>query len=581
MLTEYREHGTRICPTRSVFFTIGSTLAFSLACSSVTLAADDRPQPPIDVYEWSVWVGNPAQNNLNATRIYRNAMPASVGTTRPVSEGAELARKFAVAPISVIQVFGDPTEDIDIDLRVKKGNVLAHWPQGTERSGGIRWFKSNFLAAPPATIAPGNLPEGHWFGKLRNASPALFVKFGNRVERFLAYDTELLMPIPIKIRGGPDDYTLQNLTGQKLLDVVVIAPVEGGSYRVGWLDSLPTAVPKDTAVEEKEAKAKEAEKKEKEKTKDTPEAKKKAAEAILEAADQEAKDKEKAKEKAKTEPKPLPVEGDANIKARVDQALNRPVTVNVEKAPRKDVLALVAGQARLRYEVDDPTLTKENIDLGQPMSLKGGNLAARDALADVLGTVGLSYRISEDGTLFITTAARLAAETGKKTVIEGPPVKLTLGPPMKPTDPSFREATRDAYVKRLTAQGMRAEVIQTYLDQYGPVFFEPKGLIVLAHLSREAIEEAALLDVFPSPRKLVRTAVVVSHGVDPRLQDQARILIRQLGESAYKARENAENQLFEMGPVAVPVLEDALKDKDVEIVFRAERILMKLNRPVP
>jgi hypothetical protein len=36
-----------------------------------------------------------------------------------------------------------------------------------------------------------------------------------------------------------------------------------------------------------------------------------------------------------------------------------------------------------------------------------------------------------------------------------------------------------------------------------------------------------------------------------------------------------------MGPVAVPALEDALTNKDVEIVFRAERVLLKLNRPVP
>ncbi len=36
-----------------------------------------------------------------------------------------------------------------------------------------------------------------------------------------------------------------------------------------------------------------------------------------------------------------------------------------------------------------------------------------------------------------------------------------------------------------------------------------------------------------------------------------------------------------MGPVAVPVLEDALTNKDVEIVFRAERLLLKLNRTVP
>jgi hypothetical protein len=555
---------------------VGIALLLVLSLAKSVRSADDRPQPPIEVYEWSVWVGNPAQNTLNATRIYRNAMPGSVGTTRPNSEGMELGRKFSVAPISVVQAFGDPVEDVDVELRIKKGTILAHWPQGTERTGGLRWFKSSFLASPPNGISPGNLPEGHWFRNLRKADPALYFKNGNRVERFLAYDTELAMSIPIKIRGGPDEYTLQNLTGQKLIDVAVIAPVEGGGYRIGWLDALPTAVPKDLAVEEKTK----AEEKEKAKEKEKPEAKAKAAEALLDAAEAEAKAaKDKAKEK-KDEPKPIPPEGDANIKARVDQALNRPVTVNIEKAPRKDVLALVTSQARVRYEVDEPTLTKEKIDLGEPMSLKAGQIAARDALAEVLGTVGLSYRVTDDGSLFITTAARLA-ETTKKTIIEGPPVKLTLGPPIKPTDPSFREVTRDAYAKRMISQGMRADVVQTMLDQYGTAFFEPKGLIVLAHLSREAIDEAVVLDVFPTPKKLVRTAVVVSHGVDPRLQDQARVLIKQLGDPGYKKREAAESQLYEMGPVAVPVLEDALQDKDVEIVYRAERVLMKLNHPVP
>src|SRR5260370_35190743 len=115
------------------------------------------------------------------------------------------------------------------------------------------------------------------------------------------------------------------------------------------------------------------------------------------------------------------------------------------------------------------------------MTPKAGSIAARDAQAEVLGTVGLSYRIADDGTLFITTAARLASETGKKAVIEGPPVKLTLGQPMKPGDPSFREVTRDVYARRLAAQGMRADVVKVYLDQYGADLLRPKGLIVLAH----------------------------------------------------------------------------------------------------
>ena len=102
------------------------------------------------------------------------------------------------------------------------------------------------------------------------------------------------------------------------------------------------------------------------------------------------------------------------VKARVDQLLNQPVAVTVEQAPRREVLDLITRQARLRYELDDRTLAKEQIDLGQPTTLKAPSIAARDALAEVLGNIGLSYRVTEEGKLFITTAARLAEDAGKK-----------------------------------------------------------------------------------------------------------------------------------------------------------------------
>jgi len=166
-------------------------------------------------------------------------------------------------------------------------------------------------------------------------------------------------------------------------------------------------------------------------------------------------------------------------------------------------------------------------------------------------------------------------------VIEGPPVKLTLSQPLKSSDSSYRELTRDSYTRRLAAQGLRQEVIESILGEYGEALFAPEGLIVLAHFSRDAIDEAVLLDVFPAPKKFVRTAALVVHGIDPRLQDRARELVKKLGDDRPAARETAETQLFELGPVAVPVLEDALREKDVEIVFRAERLLLKLNRQVP
>jgi len=533
--------------------------------------AKDQPQSPVEVYEWSIWVGNPAQTTLNTVRLYKNALPNVVGTSRPKFEDKELAGKFPVAPISVVQFFGEPRRDVDVDLRAKKGTFLAHWPASKEHTGRLQWFGSDLSASAPAELPQSYLPETHWLEKLRANTSALFLKYESHFERFLAYDTELAMPVPVRIRGGPDEYTLQNLTNRRLLDVAVIAPTDLG-FRAGWLDDLPAA-----AAEKKD--------KEKEKEESTP---KKPVDPKQQAAEQQQKADElfsaaEAKNKAKeAEIPPLPAEGDATVRARVDQFLNQPVTVNVEQAPRREVLNLITRQARLRYELDDRTLAKEQIDLSQPASLKASGIAARDALADLLGNLGLSYRVTEEGKLFVTTAARLAEDSGKKDgVIEGPPVKLVMSQPRKAADPSYRELTRYALTRRLTGQGLREDVVQFLLAQYGALLFEPGELIVLAHYTREAIDETVLLDVFPPPKKFVRTALVVVHGVDPRLQDRARALVQQLGDKSHKARELAEGRLLEMGPVAVPALEDALTNKDVEIVFRAERVLLKLNRPVP
>ncbi len=544
---------------QTIFARIGSLVLAFLSCAGfVAWSAQDPPQSPVEVHEWSIWVGNPAQSTVNATRIYKNAMPNVVGTSRPKLEDKDPAIKFPVAPISVVQFFGEPHRDLDIDLKVKKGNLLAHWPPSTDRGGRLQWFKSDLTKDAPAQIPPSYLPPNHWFQKLRDNPSALFLKQESHFDRFIAYDTEVPIPIPVKIRGGPDEYTLQNLTSHRLLDVAVIAPSDGG-FRVGWLDELPAAAPEKT--EEKPPKKTDQQK----------------AESVFAEAEKKKQDKDKEEDIP-----PLPAEGDPNVRARVDQQLNRPVSLNVQKVPRSQVLDLITGQVRLQYELDDRSIAKAEVNLGQTLDMTANGLAARDALADVLGTVGLSYRVTEAGKLFITTAARLAEEANKKgTVVEGPPVKLVMPQPLKPSNSSYKEVTRDALARRLIVQGLREESVHILLDQYGQTLFEPGELIVLAHLSRPAIDEVVILDVFPSPKKLVRTALLVVHGVDPRLQDRARTLVLQLGDQSPKIRESAEAKLGELGPVAVPALEDALINKDVEIVFRAERLLMRLNRPVP
>ncbi|WZO96221.1 hypothetical protein EP7_003209 [Isosphaeraceae bacterium EP7] len=534
--------------------------ASAVSAPTFAPAADDAKASPIEVHEWSIWVGQPAQPNLNGTRIYRNAMPDVVGTSRAKFEEKDLAAKFPIAPISVVQAYGEPTKDVDIEIRAKKGTFVAHWPPSTDRGGRIQWFGSDLLAALPPGIPENYLPETHWFQTLRASKPALYVKNETRTERFLAYDTELTTPVPVRLRGGPDEYTLQNLTGRTLVDIAVIAPAAGG-FRVGWLDELPTAAP-----------AKEEEKKDDKSAKKTAEEK---AEAVFE----EGEKAPKAKDDALT---PIPAEGDADVRAQVDQILNRPITLAVDRAPRKDAISLIAGQARLSYELDDKALAKAEVDMSLPATLKVGQGTARDSLSDVLAGAGLSYRITENGSLYITTAARLAEDNTKKgAAVEGPPIKLTMGQPLMPSSPSYREVTHDSLARRLKKQGLRDESARLLLERYGKNLFEPGELIVLAHLSRDAIDEAVLLDVFPPPKTFVRTALVVTHGIDPRLQDKARTLVQQLGDATPKTRESAETRLQELGAAAIPVLEDALKDKDIEVVFRAERLLLRLNRQVP
>src|SRR5215469_5914543 len=94
----------------SRFGPLSLTFALVLGVSSLRGSIDekDAAQIPVDVYEWSLWVGNPAQTTVNTSRIYKNAMPGVVGTSRIKFEEKELATKFPIAPISIVQFFGEP-----------------------------------------------------------------------------------------------------------------------------------------------------------------------------------------------------------------------------------------------------------------------------------------------------------------------------------------------------------------------------------------------------------------------------------------------------------------------------------------
>lgn len=58
-------------------------------------------------------------------------------------------------------------------------------------------------------------------------------------------------------------------------------------------------------------------------------------------------------------------------------------------------------------------------------------------------------------------------------------------------------------------------------------------------------------------------------------------LIRQLGADSYRQRVEAERKLRELGAAAVPALQDATKQDDVEVQWRARRLLRQIEGDAP
>jgi hypothetical protein len=146
-----------------------------------------------------------------------------------------------------------------------------------------------------------------------------------------------------------------------------------------------------------------------------------------------------------------------------------------------------------------------------------------------------------------------------------------------PFDAEEFKSVRESLQAGLLKLGLTQQETDLVLDRAGAALAEPKEMIVLCRLPPEAIEERLPLVAYPAPRKTVRAALVMIRNVDPKIKDEVRKLIADLGSPEYKQREDAEKRLTELGRLAIPALKDAIKSPDLEIVFRAERILLAQN----
>src|SRR5205085_9802475 len=107
---------------------------------------------------------------------------------------------------------------------------------------------------------------------------------------------------------------------------------------------------------------------------------------------------------------------------------------------------------------------------------------------------------------------------------------------------------------------------------------DPKRLTAVCRLDERELDDLLPLEVVPQPRKITRVALAIVRNIDPDIAVEIDRLIAQLADPDWSAREAASTQLADFGNAAKPRLESALKQKDVEVVYRAEQLLARLDK---
>ncbi len=453
----------------------------------VAVWADER-KGDYEVHDLSLWIVEPTMPMANLRANYPSAFPAVVSSSRGL-QPADGTRR--VAPFGIIKFYGKPTANLDVDLRTIAGSFLAHWPAGESLPNRLRWTGTPSLDLVDKVEDESDfalVDEDHWFRKAREGE-ALFVRRGARAERFLAYDAELGLQVPLQVLGGPDKYTLVYTagytSGAPLHDVLIARSTPQG-LRVAWIDTLS-----------KTEMAKSA----------------KAAAGLFgigsksKPADADAKQDEPAKDKPVTKP-------------------TRPAS-----------------------------------------GLFGDGGPARPA-ANASKEAAAAKEAPKDGAE-VKNAPAAAPAAG---------FEVTLSDPLPAGSPEAAALTTRALSDRLQRAGSNAHEAELFVAHYEHALFDSEAIVILCRLDPSVIEEKIRLSIFPEPAKTVRVAMVLMRNVDPQFSSEIERLVAELGHAKYSVREAAQKRLTELGSLAFGPLYNALKNPDLEVVLRAERILLNQNQ---
>ncbi len=201
----------------------------------------------------------------------------------------------------------------------------------------------------------------------------------------------------------------------------------------------------------------------------------------------------------------------------------------------------------------------------------------RDGLQALVGDMSVAGKAVKPATPVASTAptTRSATATASPAVDTSIAAVKLVGVPS--TQPSLPSLPWDKRMQAAHVEQADREVVDRLLSHYA---HDQRTTAVYAMDDAE-MDKLLPLEVVPQPAKISRFGLMIVINADPSSGNLVDDLIKQLGDDDWAKRDNAYHALAAMGPAATAKLQTASKDKDLEIAWRAERLLTMILPPKP
>ena len=215
----------------------------------------------------------------------------------------------------------------------------------------------------------------------------------------------------------------------------------------------------------------------------------------------------------------------------------------------------------------------EKIEVSDPLSDENLKKKAKVKKASELAVLGGKLRAIGALPTLTKPVAKGASKPATSAAEKVTPFSI----PFSDTTPQTQEKVLQVWEKTLTELGLGKPEIAHVLKILAQHALREDQATVVYCMDEGYLDKILPIEITPFPDVFRRTAIVILVDADPALLKRIGQLITELGDSDWEQRESAQKKLEEYGKAAQAELQKATKNKDLEIVYRAEQILSKIK----